>query len=70
MSLAPNKASLATLTRDLNNKWQYTKESWSDAKSREFERDYIEKLVIGVETSIEIIERLDKLLTKIRKDCE
>ena len=61
---------LGALTRDLNNRWQHTKESWRDDKAVEFERHYIEELNSGVDKSIGVIEQLDKLLAKIRNDCE
>jgi hypothetical protein len=61
---------LAMLTQQLSQQWQETKDYWRDAKCQEFERKYMEELVAGVDTAVTVIEQLDKLLAKIRKDCE
>lgn len=68
--MSPNASRLAMVTKDLLIQWQQTRENWPDAKSLEFERKYLEELKAGVDTAVIIIEQLDKLLTKIRKDCE
>jgi hypothetical protein len=50
--------------------WQQTKAYWKDAKSLEFERKYMEELLASVERAATVMEQLDKLITKVRKDCE
>ena len=61
---------LAMLTQQLSQQWQNTKDYWRDAKCQEFERKYMEELTAGVDTAVTVIEQLDKLLAKIKKDCE
>jgi hypothetical protein len=61
---------LAGLTKDLRGEWQHTKSYWKDAKSQEFERRYMEELLASVDRAVTVIEQLDKLITKIRSDCE
>ena len=61
---------LAAVTKDLWVKWQYTRDSWNDAKSLEFERKYLQELNASVEKAVAVMEQLDKLLTKIKSDCE
>ncbi len=61
---------LAMLTQQLSRQWQETKDYWRDAKCQEFERKYMEELTAGVDMAVTVIEQLDKLLAKIRKDCE
>jgi hypothetical protein len=63
-------ARLDMLTRNLWSQWQETKEHWRDAKSLEFERKYLEELRPGVDNAVAVIAQLDKLLAKIKKDCE
>jgi len=65
-----NGTRLTGATRELWLQWQETKNSWRDAKSQEFEAHYLSELVVTVDKSVAAIEQLDKLLTKIRKDCE
>jgi hypothetical protein len=61
---------LAGLTKELRNQWQDTKVYWKDAKSEEFENRFMEELLASVDRTVTVIEQLDKLVTKIRKDCE
>ena len=65
-----NGTRLAGITKDLCTEWQQTKQYWRDAKSEEFERKFLEELRAGVDKTVTVIEQLDKLITKIRKDCE
>lgn len=61
---------LAGITKELRAQWQDTKSYWKDAKSQEFERRYMEELLASVDRAVTVIEQLDKLITKIRSDCE
>jgi hypothetical protein len=61
---------LEGLTKDLRVKWFQTKEYWSDAKSQEFEHKYLDELFASVDRAVLVIEQLDKLISKIKKDCE
>lgn len=70
MSLTANRARLSALTKSLLVEWDQTKETWRDAKSQEFEHRYLEELRSNVERASVIIEQLDKLVTKVRSDCE
>lgn len=70
MSINSNKARLAAITRDLIVQWDYTRENWRDEKSRDFEVRYIDTLRSGVDSAMEVIDQIDKVLSKIRKDCE
>ena len=61
---------LTALTKALLVQWQQTKEHWKDAKSQEFEHKYMDELLASVDRSVTVIEQLDKLVAKIRHDCE
>ena len=63
-------ARLEAITRELRLQWLRTKESWDDAKSREFEQQYLLELFGAVDRSVSVMDELEKLITKIRKDCE
>jgi hypothetical protein len=63
-------SNLVQAVKDLTNAWHQTKSYWHDAKSQEFERQYIEILPGHVTQAIAVIEELDLLLEKIRSDCE
>ncbi|MDB6022630.1 MAG: hypothetical protein JWQ04_2487 [Pedosphaera sp.] len=70
MSLRANATQLSTLTKELQLKWHDTREYWKDAKSEEFQRQYLDELQANVDTAVTVIEQLDKLISKIRSDCE
>ncbi|HXS68852.1 MAG TPA: hypothetical protein VN761_08410 [Candidatus Polarisedimenticolia bacterium] len=70
MSLGGSKARLTGLTKELSLKWEETKNSWRDAKAQEFERKYLQELFLGVDKTIGVVEKLDELLKKVKKDCE
>ena len=61
---------LAGITKELRAQWLDTKAYWKDAQSEEFERRYMEELLASVDRAVTVIEQLDKLVSKIRKDCE
>ena len=65
-----SSARLAGITKELRAQWQDTKSYWKDARSQEFERKYMEELFASVDRTVTVIEELDKLLSKIRTDCE
>ncbi len=65
-----SSARLVGLTKELRAQWQATKAYWKDDKCREFEQKYMEELFASVDRTATVIEQLDKLLTKIRHDCE
>jgi hypothetical protein len=65
-----NGTRLTAITKELWNQWQQTKHYWKDARSEEFEQKYLAELVAGVDKTVTVIEQLDKLLGKIRRDCE
>jgi len=65
-----NGARLEAITRELWLQWQQTKQYWADDKSREFEQKYLQELVQSVDKSVAVIEQLDKLISRIKRDCE
>ncbi len=68
MKAAGNR--LSGLTNQLRSEWFNTKQYWKDTKCQEFEKRYMEELLASVDHAVTVIEQLDKLITKIRSDCE
>ena len=68
--MSGNGSKLMALTRQLSAQWLQTKEYWQDAKTVEFERKYMDELLVRVDKTVTVIEKLDEVLTKVRKDCE
>jgi hypothetical protein len=61
---------LMGLTKELRAEWDNTKQYWSDAKSSEFEKRFFDELITGVNQAVNNIETLERILKKIRDDCE
>ncbi|MGD0744705.1 MAG: hypothetical protein ABSA45_06080 [Verrucomicrobiota bacterium] len=64
------KNRLVSLTKGLATRWDETKNYWKDAKSQEFEQRYMAELFANVEKTVTVLEKLDEILAKVRKDCE
>ena len=65
-----NAARLATLTRDLFERWQQTQSSWRDRRAAQFEKDYLEELEASTKMAIHGIQNLETILRQVRRDCE
>ena len=70
MNIDATRARINGLTKNLNSNWQDTKNAWRDAKCREFEERFLLELFASVDSSGGVIEKLDRTIKKIRKDCE
>jgi hypothetical protein len=70
MNLSGNRGRLTGLTRDLSIQWDETKNYWLDAKSQEFEQRFMTELLAHTSRAVTVLEQLDKLLQKVRSDCE
>jgi hypothetical protein len=70
MNINGNGKRLAMLTLQLANQWQQTREHWQDARGLEFEQRYMQELTQSVDRAVAVIEQLDKVVAKIRNDCE
>lgn len=70
MSGGGNAARLASLTRELLQRWQQTRQFWADGKAREFEDRYIREIESEVNATLPAIEQLESVLHRMRSDCE
>ena len=70
MSTRVSSANLEEAVKRLSAEWQRTRDYWMDAKSREFEREYLEELPSMVMQARTAIEEIDVLLRKVRSACE
>jgi hypothetical protein len=68
MSASQNR--LAALTNELRVEWEQTKQNWNDAKSHEFEQRFLSELLPAVNQTLTTIESLERILAKLRQDCE
>ena len=70
MSAGGSQGRLLGASKELELKWEDTKNYWRDERSAEFERKYLQELFVSMDKAIAVIEKLDELLKKVRSDCE
>jgi hypothetical protein len=70
MSIGPNGKALAMATKDLMLKWEATKRAWRDEKAGQFESDYLVELQTAVDRAVPIFDELEKLVNRVRSECE
>ena len=70
MNLSGSRGRLTALTRDILLSWEETKAHWHDAKSEEFEKRFMAELAAHSSRAVSVMEELDKVLHKVRSDCE
>jgi len=70
MNISSNGKLLASATKDLSLRWSETTEAWKDTKAREFEQRYLAELISAVERAVPVFDDLEKLVSRVRSDCE
>ncbi len=70
MSLTADRTRLRAITKELTLRWEETKNHWKDARSEEFEQQFITELLARVDKAVGAIERLEKIAAKARSECE
>jgi hypothetical protein len=70
MNISSNGKMLVMATKGLSVKWAETAEGWKDAKSHEFEQKFLTELMSSVDRAAPVFDDLDKLISKVRSDCE
>jgi hypothetical protein len=70
MSTSANGKTIVMATKELVRKWDETKKSWQDAKAADFEQKFLFDLFSSVDRAVPIFDDLDKLLSRVRSDCE
>jgi hypothetical protein len=70
MSASGSRGLLTLSTRQLMARWQETRETWRDDKAAEFETIYLVELTQSLNSTLKVIEELEKVLEKAHADCE
>lgn len=70
MNLNATKSRQTALTKEILLRWEDTKTHWRDARSAEFQSNYMQELFPRVNQATNAIEKLDELLNQIRRECE
>jgi hypothetical protein len=70
MSLNDCKGTIAGAAKDLFARWNDVKDVWSDAQSREFEKNYLLPLEQDVRSALGALDQMNQVLQTIESDCE
>ena len=68
--MTASKNRLMGLTKELRTVWVQTRQYWNDAKSHEFEKQFLEELIAGVNLAVTNIDALERVISRVRSDCE
>jgi hypothetical protein len=61
---------ISAATKELARQWTQTREFWNDAKADHFEAKYLSEMIAGVDRTLPVFDDLQKLLSRMRSDCE
>ncbi|MED5418153.1 MAG: hypothetical protein VYA27_05590 [Verrucomicrobiota bacterium] len=70
MSARASAVKLTKSTKAILQSWDQVKAHWRDSRQREFEQDFSETLPDDISAAIRVIEEIDKIVTRARRDCE
>ena len=70
MNVSANGKTLVALTKQLSVAWEETKTYWKDPKSEEFEKRFLAELTATAERVAPIFDDLEKVLSRVRSECE
>ena len=70
MNVRGSASNLVQATKDMVNEWEQTKSYWRDVKADEFAHQYLSPLPDSVARARAAMEEIEKLLRKVREDCE
>jgi len=70
MNISANGKMLVMATKELSVRWSETKDAWKDTKSSEFEQKYLTELMASVDRAVPVFDDLEKLISRVRSDCE
>jgi len=70
MNVSSNGKTVVALTKQLSIAWEETKHYWHDPKSEEFEKRFLSELIQTVDRAAPVFDDLEKVLNRVRIDCE
>lgn len=70
MGVYEGRGQLAKALKDLTLRWNETKMSWTDQKSEEFEKRYIQPMEADLRQAASAMEHIAGILNMVHRDCE
>ena len=70
MGVHESRGNLAKAMKDLMLRWAETRQGWDDARSEEFEKQYLFELESTLRTAGSAMDQMGILINQARRDCE
>ncbi len=70
MNVGSSRGLLVRSSRDLVEAWRETQRYWRDARAAQFDKDFIADIPKSVGSAATVIQDIDAILNRIRRDCE
>lgn len=69
MGVHEGSGQLAKSFKELMRRWADTKANWTDARSREFEEQYLRTLERDLRSAVTAMDHISQVLGQVRRDC-
>ena len=70
MGVYDGRATLSKAIKLLEMRWLEAKASWDDARTREFEAEFLEPLRLDLRNAVGAMDQVAVLLNRIESECE
>jgi hypothetical protein len=70
MGVYESSARIKRATDDMNIVWEETKAVWKDAKSREFEEEFVMRLAAEIKKAETALDNIGPILNRIRAELK
>ena len=70
MGVYEGRGQLAKAIKDLTQRWGETKMSWTDQKSEEFEKRYVQQFEADLRQAVTAMEHMATVLNQVHRECE
>jgi hypothetical protein len=67
--MSAGSARLKHAMKNLNEQWDYTRESWADKNAADFEKNHLIPVQMQVENALRGMEKLSEVLNRLKADC-
>ena len=69
MSVGDGTALLHNAFKKFHERWDDTRDAWSDAARERFEKEHLEPVAAEVKQALTALGMLEEMVTRMRRDC-
>jgi hypothetical protein len=70
MGVYEGKGALTKAMKELTYRWHEARSAWNDARTREFEEEYMNRIESDLKTALAAMDHMAVLIAQARRDCE